>query len=544
MEVWNYANLWESVARATPARPALIHGERVLTWDQFDGRANALARRLVEKGLTHQSKVAAYLYNGPEYIESYYAAFKAGLVPFNTNYRYSGDELVYLFDNADAEAVVFHASFAETAASVRARLPKVKVWVAVAEDGFAVPDWAEDYDAIVAGDGSRFEASWGRSADDLLFMFTGGTTGMPKGVMWRQEDLFKGLGGGANLLLGLPPLETVEEAGVRAKANAESPEPQAITIPVAPLMHATGQFISFGQLISGGAIATLPSRKFEPAVLFDEVERLGVSGLIIVGLAFAAPMLECLEAHPGRWTMPSLKRIVSSGTMWSAENKQGLLKHLPNIMLMDSLGSSEALGLASSASGGGVSAATAKFATGPNAAVFTEDGRRVAPGSGERGLVAVGGHTPLGYYKDEEKSAKTFRIFEGQRWSVPGDWATVEADGAITLLGRGSQVINTGGEKVFPEEVEESLKRFPGVRDAAVVGLPDPRFGERICAVVDVAGGAEPSLADLQAHVKANLADYKVPRDLVFAPVVRAPNGKLDYKLVRAQALDALGAKT
>jgi 3-oxocholest-4-en-26-oate---CoA ligase len=543
VEVWNYATLWESVARATPTRPALIHGELVLTWEQFDGRANALARRLVDKGLTHQSKVAAYLYNGPEYIETYYAAFKAGLVPFNTNYRYSGDELVYLFDNADAEAVVFHASFAETAASVRERLPKVKAWIAVAEEGFPVPDWAEDYDAIVAGDGSRFEAPWGRSADDLLFMYTGGTTGMPKGVMWRQEDLFKGLGGGANLLLGLPPLETVEEAGIRAKANAQSAEPQAITIPVAPLMHATGQFISFGQLISGGAIATLPSRKFDPAVLFDEVERLGVSGLIIVGLAFAAPMLECLEANPGRWTMPSLKRIVSSGTMWSAENKQGLLKHLPNIMLMDSLGSSEALGLASSASGGGVSAATAKFATGPNAAVFTEDGRRVAPGSGERGLVAVGGHTPLGYYKDEEKSAKTFRIFEGQRWSVPGDWATVEADGAITLLGRGSQVINTGGEKVFPEEVEESLKRFPGVRDAAVVGLPDPRFGERICAVVDVAGGDQPSLADLQAHVKANLADYKVPRDLVFAPVVRAPNGKLDYKLVRAQALEALGAK-
>ncbi|MDP3490233.1 MAG: acyl-CoA synthetase [Phenylobacterium sp.] len=544
MEVWNYANLWESVARATPDRPALIHGERVLNWAQFDGRANALARRMVEKGLTHQSKVAAYLYNGPEYIETYYAAFKAGLVPFNTNYRYSGDELVYLFDNADAEAVVFHASFAETAASVRERLPKVKVWIAVAEEGFAIPDWAEDYDAIVAGDAARFEAPWGRSADDLLFMFTGGTTGMPKGVMWRQEDLFKGLGGGANLLLGLPPLETVEEAGVRATDNAQSSEPQAITIPVAPLMHATGQFISFGQLISGGAIATLPSRKFDPAVLFDEVERLGVSSLIIVGLAFAAPMLECLEANPGRWPMPSLKRVVSSGTMWSAENKQGLLKHLPNIMLLDSLGSSEALGLASSASGGGVSAATAKFATGPNAAVFTEDGRRVTPGSGERGLVAVGGHTPLGYYKDEEKSAKTFRTFEGQRWSVPGDWATVEADGAITLLGRGSQVINTGGEKVFPEEVEEALKRFPGVRDAAVVGLPDPRFGERICAVVDVADGAQPSLADLQGHVKSNLADYKVPRDLVFAPVVRAPNGKLDYKLVRAQALEALGAKT
>lgn len=543
MEVWNYANLWEAVATATPDRPALIHGERVVPWAQFDARANALARHLVEAGLTHQSKVAAYLYNAPEYLETYYAAFKAGLVPFNTNYRYSGDELVYLFDNADAEAVIFHASFAETAASVRDRLPKVKTWIAVAEEGHPAPDWAVDYESIVAKGGDRFEASWGRSADDLLFMYTGGTTGMPKGVMWRQEDLFKGLGGGANLLLGLPPLETCAEAGARAKANAEAGTEQAITIPVAPLMHATGQFISFGQLVAGGAIATLPQRKFDPALLFDEVERLGVSGLIIVGLAFAAPMLECLEANPGRWTLPSLKRIISSGTMWSAENKQGLLKHLPNVMLMDSLGSSEALGLASSASGGGAAAATAKFTTGPNAAVFTEDGRRVEPGSGERGLVAVGGNVPLGYYKDEEKSAKTFRTFEGRRWSVPGDWATIEADGNITLLGRGSQVINTGGEKVFPEEVEEALKRFPGVRDAAVVGLPDPRFGERICAVVDFTGAQPPSLADLQGHVKQHLADYKVPRDLVLAAVVRAPNGKLDYKGVRAQALEALGAK-
>jgi fatty-acyl-CoA synthase len=543
MEVWNYANLWEAVAAATPDRPALIHGERVIEWGAFDRRANALARGLVAAGLSHQSKVAAYLYNAPEYIETYFAAFKAGLVPFNTNYRYSGDELVYLFDNADAEAVVFHASFAETAGSVRARLPKVKIWVAVPEEGHAIPDWAVSYDDLAAGDGAPFQAPWGRSADDLLFMYTGGTTGMPKGVMWRQEDLFKGLGGGANLLLGLPPLETCAEAGDRARANAAAGVDPAITIPVAPLMHATGQFISFGQLVGGGAVATLPSRKFDPAGLFDEVERLGVSGLIIVGLAFAAPMLECLEANPGRWTMPTLRRIVSSGTMWSAENKQGLLKHLPHVMLMDSLGSSEALGLAASTSGGGQSAATAKFTAGPNAAVFTEDGRRVAPGSGERGLVAVGGHTPLGYYKDEEKTAKTFRIFEGKRWSVPGDWATVEADGNITLLGRGSQVINTGGEKVFPEEVEEALKRFPGVRDAAVVGLPDPRFGERICAVVDVQGGAAPTLADLQAHVKSLLADYKVPRELVLAEVVRAPNGKLDYKMVRAQAQAALGAK-
>jgi acyl-CoA synthetase (AMP-forming)/AMP-acid ligase II len=540
LEAWNYANLWEAVAAATPTRPALIHGDRTILWGDFDRRANALARHLLDAGLTRQSKVAAYLYNGPEYLETYYAAFKAGLAPFNTNYRYGDDELTYLFENADAEAVVFHSAFAAMADKVRGRLPKVKTWVCAAEPGFPIPDWAVAYDEIVARDGGRVEAPWGRSGDDLLLMYTGGTTGMPKGVMWRQEDLFKALGGGANLLLGLPPLETVAEAGVRAAANAASPEPQAITIPVAPLMHATGQFISFGSLISGGAVATLPARRFDPAGLFDEVERLNASGLIIVGPAFASPMLETLEAHPGRWKMPSLRRIISSGAMWGAENKNGLLKHLPHIMLMDSLGSSEALGLGGSTSGGGVSAGTAKFMAGPNAAVFTEDGRRVAPGSGERGLVAVGGFTPIGYYKDEEKSAKTFRTFEGRRWSVPGDWATLEADGSITLLGRGSQVINTGGEKVFPEEVEEALKRFPGVRDAAVVGLPDPRFGERICAVVEVAGEAKPTLAELAAHVKAHLADYKAPRELVLAPVNRAPNGKLDYKTLKELALKAL----
>ena len=538
MEAWNYANLWEAVAAAIPDRPALIHAERRLAWRDFDARANALARHLLDAGLTRQSKVAAYLYNAPEFLETYFAAFKAGLVPFNTNYRYGGDELTYLFDNADAEAVVFHSAFAETADKVRGRLPKVKTWIAVAEPGFPIPDWAVAYDDIVAQPSPRVEAPWGRTGDDLLLMYTGGTTGMPKGVMWRQEDLFKALGGGANLLLGLPPLGAVAEAGQRAHAAVEP----AITIPVAPLMHATGQFIGFGSLVSGGTIATLASRRFNPAELFDEVERIGATSLIIVGPAFASPMLETLEESPGRWTLPSLRRIVSSGAMWGTENKQGLLKHLPNIVLFDSLGSSEALGLAGSTSGGGAAAGTAKFVAGPNAAVFTEDGRRVEPGSGERGLVAVGGFIPSGYYKDEEKSAKTFRMFEGRRWSVPGDWATLEADGAITLLGRGSQVINTGGEKVFPEEVEEALKTWPGVRDAAVVGLPDPRFGERICAIVEYVGASRPSLAELAAHVKARLADYKAPRELVFAEVGRAPNGKLDYKALRERALEALKA--
>ncbi|MDX9997985.1 MAG: AMP-binding protein [Phenylobacterium sp.] len=541
MEAWNYANLWESVAAAAPDRAALIQGSRVVSYRDFDRRANALARRMLDAGVSHQSKVGAYLYNSPEYLETYFAAFKAGLAPFNINYRYGGEELTYLLDNADAEVVVFHASFAETADKVRGNLPKVKLWLAVPEEGHPVPDWAVNYEEVAAAGADHVEGPWGRSSDDILMMYTGGTTGMPKGVMWRQEDLFRSLGGGANLLAGLGPLETVAEAGERVKAAA-SGAPQTVTLAAAPLMHATAQYISLGALVSGTAVAVLPSRKFDTAELFDEVDRLGVSGLIIVGLAFAAPMLETLDANPGRWKLTSLQRIVSSGTMWSAENKQGLLKHVPHVTLMDSLGSSEAPGLGGSMANSAAPAATAKFAVGANAAVFTEDGRRVAPGSGERGLLAVGGHTPIGYYKDPEKSAKTFRVFEGQRWSVPGDWATVEADGTITLLGRGSQVINTGGEKVFPEEVEEALKRFPGVRDAAVVGVPDARFGERICAVVDFVGDNTPTLQELASHVRSILADYKAPRELVLAKVERAPNGKLDYRSIKDLALKSLSA--
>ncbi len=234
------------MAAAAPTRPALIQGPRVVSYRDFDRRANALARRMLEAGVSHQSKVGAYLYNAPEYLESYFAAFKAGLAPFNINYRYGGEELTYLLDNADAEVVVFHASFAATADKVRGGLPKVKLWLAVPEAGHPVPDWAEDYEAIASAGAERAVAPWGRSGDDILMMYTGGTTGMPKGVMWRQEDLFKSLGGGANLLLGLGPLETLAEAGERVKAVVASGAPQAVTMAVAPLMHATAQYTSLG----------------------------------------------------------------------------------------------------------------------------------------------------------------------------------------------------------------------------------------------------------------------------------------------------------
>ncbi|CAN7256854.1 acyl-CoA synthetase [Phenylobacterium sp. LjRoot164] len=540
MSAWTFADVWEAIAARQPDHPALIQGDRVVTWGQFDARADALAAHLVANGITADAKVAAYLYNGPEYLETYYAAFKAGVAPINTNYRYGGDELTYLFDNADAQAVVFHAGFAETLAPLRAKLPSVKRWIAVAEPGHPVPDWADDYDQIVATPPAQrpFKAPWGRSPDNLLLLYTGGTTGMPKGVMWRQDDLFNVIGSGGHALMGLPPLEAVDDLGARLGTY-----PSPTTLVCCPLMHGTGQFSAFITLNIGGAVASLPSRHFNAMELWDEAVRLRADNIVIVGLAFSTPMLEALEANPGRWDLSNVKAMSSSGSMWSQENKRGLLSHARNAMIMDSFGSSEAVGLGASASAPGAEAATAAFMLGPNCAVFTEEGRRVEPGSGERGLVAVSGFLPVGYYKDAEKSAKTFKTMEGQRWSVPGDWAEVNLDGTLKLLGRGSQCINTGGEKVFPEEVEEALKTHPSVRDAVVVGVPDPRFGERICAVVEAEPSAEPpSLEDMAAHVRSRLAAYKAPREMVVVPSIgRAPNGKVDYKASRERALAALG---
>jgi fatty-acyl-CoA synthase len=287
----------------------------------------------------------------------------------------------------------------------------------------------------------------------------------------------------------------------------------------------------------------LPGRHFDAEQLWDEVHRHRVTSIAIVGLPFAQPMLEALERNPGRWDLSCIATIGSSGAMWSQENKRALLKFMPQAMLTDAFSSSEAVGMGMSVSLAANESQTAAFIAGPECAVFTEDHRRVQPGSGERGMTAVGGFLPLGYYKDEEKTRRTFITVEGKRWSIPGDWATVEADGSLRLLGRGSVCINTGGEKVFPEEVEEALKRHPAVRDAAAIGMPDPRFGERVCAVVELQPGAsEPSLSELAAHVKAHLADYKAPRALVILDSLqRAPNGKLDYKTVKARALERLG---
>jgi 3-oxocholest-4-en-26-oate---CoA ligase len=534
---WNFADIYEAVAQVVPSRAAHVQGNRVVSWQELDRRADALGHDFLAAGLTRQSKVACYLHNGPEYVETLFAALKVAMVPFNTNYRYGADEIVHLFDNADAEAVVFHAAFTPIIEAVHARLPKVRRWYAVEDETGPGPSWASTYAEVVSRETSRVSLEWSRGGDDLVLLYTGGTTGMPKGVMWRQDDLFNGLGAGANMALGIPAATSADELAQRAQTA-----PRSTMLVACPLMHGAGQFAAMNAMARGGTVVTLASGQFDAEELLDAAQIHRVTQLIIVGQAFAGPLLEVLDANPGRWDLSALVQIVSSGVMWSQENKEGLLRHIPQVLLFDSLGSSEALGVGRSVAGAGAGQKTATFALGANAAVFTEDGRRVQPGSGEAGMLAVGGFTPLGYYKDPAKSAATFRTYEGRRWSVPGDWATVADDGTIKLLGRGSVCINTGGEKVFPEEVEEVLKTHSAVRDAVVVGIPHERFGETICAVVEPAPGADPELTELARHVRSKLADYKTPRHLVVVDSLqRAPSGKVDYRVLRGQAIEQLG---
>lgn len=538
MSAWTYPNIWDALAVAQPDRPALVRGTRSIDWEGFEREASALAGDLVAAGLAPGAKLGIYMPNAPEYMIALYAALKVSIVPFNVNYRYGPEEVAYLLDNADAEAVVFDIAYAGLLHHIRRDLPRVRRWIAVHSGQEPLPVWIADFATIVTGHADPAIGVAGRSGDDQIIIYTGGTTGKPKGVMWRQEDLL-GVGNYcANVALGLPSLAAPEDAGARAAAH-----PPLSTLVACPLMHGTGMMSGIAALNSGGFVAMLPSAGFDPVELLDEAERLRVARISIVGMAFAGPLLDALEREPGRWDLSAVRSINSSGTMWSIENKRGLLRHMPGATLTDTFASSEGFQMATSHSTAASTADTGTFALGPNCAVFTEDGRRVVPGSGEAGMAAVGGHIPLGYYKDPEKTARTFPTIDGRRWSMPGDWATVAEDGTLVLLGRGSQCINTGGEKVFPEEVEEALKRHEAVRDAAVVGLPDPRFGERICAVVELENPArDPGLETLARFVREQIAAFKAPRELVVVRNIgRAPNGKLDYASIRALVVDGKG---
>ncbi|HTQ01656.1 MAG TPA: AMP-binding protein [Casimicrobiaceae bacterium] len=528
---WNFADVWETVAETVAGATAQVHGDRRCDWRAFDRRADGIAARLLDAGLARHDKVALYLYNTPEYLETAFAVMKAALVPVNTNYRYRHDELHYLWDNADAAAVVFDGEFVESVDALRAQCAKVRLWLHVGRGRTSCPPWAASYeDAAVAS--GRGLPPWGRSGDDPIFIYTGGTTGRPKGVMWRQHDLYM-----ASNVTSDPPVADATHVRERVRTSTKLP----VGLPAAPLMHGTGFVFAATVLNRGGTVVTLPEQKFDAVQLLDAIVEHGVTDLCIVGDAFCRPIVDALDAVPGRYDLSNLKVVSSSGMMWSKEVKARLLAHAPQVMMIDFLNSSEASGMGRSITSKRTAAGGARFELGRNAFVIDDEGKPIAPGSGKVGRVAVRGIVPLGYYKDPEKTAATFPVIEGVRCAVPGDYATVEADGTITLLGRGSVSINTGGEKVFPEEVEEAIKTCPDVQDAVVVGIPDPRLGQVVAALV---AGAAVDVDAVKAHVRERLAGYKVPRHVLVADSVeRMPTGKADYNAVRARITEWLAAK-
>ncbi|MDE0006434.1 MAG: acyl-CoA synthetase [Rhodospirillaceae bacterium] len=531
---WNFGDILDHVEQVVPVdRLALIHGSDNLDWGEFSRRSNNLAQHLLDLGAQPGDKIAYYMRNCLEYSIALSAGFKARLTHVNLNFRYVSREVAYLLNNSDATVLVYSSEFAGIVQSIKSELSDLKILVEVgdATPDQAVPGAHRFTDLAADGDGKPLDIR--RRGDDLFFIYTGGTTGMPKGVMWRHQDFWSAIGAGGSSRTGLPRCKSIDEHLDRIRSSNRQ-----VHLPLPPLMHGTGLVSAFQAMTHGGTCVTLPGKSFDPEEALQAVTNHGVNALTIVGDAFGRPLLECLDADTeGRFNLSTIDYISSSGVMWSKEVKEGLLKHNNSMVLVDTFSSSEAIGLGSSVMTSGRSVEVARFSLGPRCKVFDEDDCEIEAGSGRIGLVAVGGYLPLGYYKDEEKTRKTFREIDGVRYSVPGDWVLVEDDGSLTLKGRGSGCINTAGEKVFPEEVEEVIKQHSDVTDALVVGLPDERWGQSIVAVVELIEDAV-GTEELRAFCKQSLAGYKVPKHIVVTDSLnRAPNGKPDYDYVRSLAL-------
>jgi len=530
---FHFASAWEVVADKFPNRVATISDDKPLSWQEFERRASCIASLLEEHGLGSDSKAGLYLHNCSEYQEAQFGVFKVGGCPINVNYRYKSDELVYLLDNSDAEAVFFQSCYAMRIWEIRERLPKVKLFVQIDDGTESLLKGAVDYERAIRTHQPLPRRT--QNSDSVYMLYTGGTTGMPKGVMYpvgQFAQFFLAMGAEGR---GIQPPENMAAFGDFLDQIEEPP----VSLPACPLMHGTGIWLgSFAPMLLGGTVVTTSKLGLNPDKLLTMVEDHGVTDMVIVGDAFARPILAALDEAEKRGTpyrLESLKQVVSSGVMWSTEIKQGLLRH-HDMVLADVMGSTEG-GMGSSVMTREAAASTAKFELNEGVAVITDDDRMVQPGSGEMGKIATSSFVPLGYYKDPEKSAATFREVNGVRYSFPGDYATVEADGSITLLGRGSVCINTAGEKVFPEEVEEAVKRHECIEDCLVVGLPDERFGERVVAVASIHENAKVSPDDVMGFTAEHLAGYKQPRQVLLVEEVRrAPNGKADYKWAKAFA--------
>lgn len=517
---FNLYDLFAVVAGAVPDRDAVVERRRHLTYRDLDDRVRRLAAVLAREGVGAGDHVGLHLHNSSLYLEGMLAAFLLRAVPVNVNYRYVADELRYVFEDAELVAALHEPAFTEVVEEVRPDLPSLRTTLA---RGAAL-------DATVAATAPLDPAAVpGRSGDDHYVLYTGGTTGRPKGVVWRHEDIFFGaLGGG-----GQPPVEAPEQLAERA------PSGRARMLPACPFMHGSAHWMAFSTLFTGGTVVIDPEPGFDPARLWSLVAAERVTFLVIVGDAFARPLVEAVADRPAGEDLSSLTVILSGGAILSPTVKDALLQRLPGCMVVDGFGASETGGQGQMVAVPGGHDAHPRFSMDPQTTVLDDDFRPVVPGSGVVGWLARKGRVPLGYHNDPVKTAATFPVVDGVRWAVPGDLATIEDDGTITVFGRGSVSINTGGEKVHPEEVESTLKAHPAIFDAVVVGVPDERWGQRVAAVVELRAGVDrpPSVEELGAHARASLAGYKVPRSVVVVDeIVRSPSGKADYRWARATA--------
>lgn len=540
----NYATLWEAVAGVLPEHRALVRGGVRRPWREFEQRAARLAAALSGLGVAKDAAVALSMFNATEYLESAFATFKLRAVPININYRYVADELEYVLRDADAQVLVYHASLGDLVSSVRARVPSLRAVVQVG-DGSDAPlaDGALDYEQLIAAHDPAPPIK--RSGDDLFILYTGGTTGLPKGVVWRHADLIAGLRDVYALAGAAPPSRPPDVARIATEFNASGRSP--VALPTSPLVHGSAFYLAQTTLLLGGTVVLTEGRSFQPHEIWQLVSEEGVTQLGIVGDVFAKPLLQALQEARDRgqpYDLSSLTRIASSGTMWTQPVKRALLDWA-DVRLVDMLGASEGGPFATAVADREHTPETAQFRLSDRAVVLREDGTEVPHGSGEVGVLALTGPLPREYRNAKEKTAATFRTFRGTRYAVLGDYAVVAADATVRLLGRGSVVINTGGEKVYPEEVEEAVKEHPAVKDCTVVGAPDQRWGELVTAVVSMHDGAQIGQPELRAFLEGRLASYKHPRLVVVVDEVqRSPVGKPSYTWARDVVLQRLGIAT
>lgn len=515
------ADAFEIVADAIPDRPAVITDDRELTYRQLDERATRLANHLSTVGIRPGEHVGIHATNCTEWVEAFYACCKISAVPINVNFRYVEAELRYLYDNADCVAVIVGAEFVGALDTVRDALPLLRHTLVI----------GDGYEAALAAASPERDGRE-RSGDDMYLLYTGGTTGMPKGVMWRHEDVLlaamnSGRGGRA--------IERPEQLGEEAAASAG----QARLMALGPMMHGGGQWVMGNAFTMGGVLVLSTGHRFDPHAVWRLASRAGAHSVATIGDAMGRPLAAALADGTATYDLSNLFSIGNGGAPLSPGVRRELKAVLPNVTILDSYGASET-GAAGSRADDGAGHSAPRFNVGADTTVLSDDGDQCEPGV--VGKLARSGHIPLGYYKDPDKTAATFPMFAGKRWVVPGDFARIETDGSISVLGRGSVSINSGGEKIFPEEVEAALKQHPDVYDAVVVGTPNERWGQQVTALVALRPGTQPAVADLVAHARTLVADYKLPKSIQFVPeVVRTAVGKADYRWANDEALRLLG---